>query len=60
MKMYLVTWEVDIYAHTAEEAAAKAQKMQRDPDSIATVFTVLEHDGNGVAVSVDLLPDSEV
>jgi hypothetical protein len=51
MKQYLVKWEIDIYAETAEEAARQALKIQRDPDSIATVFTCKEQ---GVEQTVDL------
>jgi len=40
MKTYRVTWEIDIEAKTAEEAAQKALAVQRDAESIATVFTV--------------------
>ncbi len=37
---YTVTWTVDIEASCADEAATKALEMQRDPESIATVFEV--------------------
>ncbi len=37
---YTVTWTVDIDASCADEAATKALEMQRDPESIATVFEV--------------------
>ncbi len=35
-----VKWEIDIDARTAREAAREALRIQRDPDSIATVFEV--------------------
>jgi hypothetical protein len=35
-----VKWEIDIDAATPQEAAQKALEIQRDPDSIATVFEV--------------------
>lgn len=37
---YLVTWIIDIDADSPEEAAKKALEIQRDPNSIATYFTV--------------------
>ena len=35
-----VRWEIDLDARTAKEAARKALRIQRDPESIATVFEV--------------------
>ena len=40
MKSMKVRWDIDIEARTAEEAARKALDVQRDPESIATVFEV--------------------
>jgi hypothetical protein len=40
LKPYLVTWSIDVEAHSYEEAARLAQEIQRDRDSIATVFNV--------------------
>lgn len=37
---YRITWEVDIEAYSPEDAARQALSMQRDPESIATVFQV--------------------
>jgi len=39
-KEYLVTWQIEIYAGSAEEAAREALEIQRDQESIANVFTV--------------------
>lgn len=39
-KHYEVAWTIDIYADDPDEAAAKALEIQRDPESIATVFEV--------------------
>lgn len=45
MKVYFVTWCIDIFdANSPEEAARRALEIQRDPDSIATVFDVTEMD----------------
>jgi hypothetical protein len=54
MKRYLVEWSIDLYAETPEEAARQALAIHRDPESIATVFKVIEHDAGGDAVTVDL------
>lgn len=40
MTIYLVQWEIDIEADSPREAAVKALRIQRDPESIATVFAV--------------------
>jgi hypothetical protein len=52
MIAFRVQWEIDIEADDAEEAAVLALEIQRDPESIATVFEVR---AEGVApVRVDL------
>jgi hypothetical protein len=38
--MYRVRWEIDLDANSTEEAAKKALAIQRDPESIGTVFDV--------------------
>jgi hypothetical protein len=43
MPNFVVTWTIDIEADTPEGAARKALAVQRDQNSIATVFEV--HDG---------------
>lgn len=53
MTHYRVTWQIDIEADTPEEAAQEALRIQRDPDSIATLFEVFYQDGELVA-RVDL------
>lgn len=42
MTTFKVRWEIDIEAETPREAAHTALQIQRNPDSIATVFEVLE------------------
>ena len=42
---YRVIWEIDIEADSPTKAAQKALEIQRDPQSIATVFTVKEKSG---------------
>lgn len=46
-------WMIDIEAETHVEAAMKAQTIQRDPESIATVFTVVDRDNNGASIDLD-------
>lgn len=38
--LYYITWNIDIEANSVQEAVLKALEIQRDPDSIATWFTV--------------------
>lgn len=52
MPLFRVTWEIDIEADSPEDAAREALRIQRDTESIATVFDV-----NGTRI--DLLPDQE-
>lgn len=42
MPDYLVTWEIDVTAETPVEAAREALRIQRNPESIATVFGVAD------------------
>ena len=42
VRSYRVRWEIDIYANTPREAAQEARRIQRDPESTATVFAVDE------------------
>lgn len=53
MSEYKVIWEIEIEAESAEEAARKAFEIQRDPDSIATVFNIKAP--NGEEFIIDLL-----
>ena len=39
---YRVTWVIDVEANSPTEAAEKALEIQRDPESVATFFTVRE------------------
>lgn len=51
---FRVVWEIDLTADTPEEAAKKAQAIMLDPDSLASVFTVLSFHGRSNPVVVDL------
>lgn len=44
-RLYLVHWTIDIEATSPREAALKALKIQRDPDSLATCFEVSRYPG---------------
>ena len=50
--MYRISWEIDIDADTPVEAARKALAVQRDPESIATVFDVTDERGKRVRVDL--------
>lgn len=39
---YRVLWEIEIEADSYREAAQKALQIQHDPESIATVFIVMD------------------
>lgn len=53
MKTYVVTWTIDIDAESDLDAARQALEIQRDPHSIATVFSMCEH-GRGTWREIDL------
>lgn len=55
---YRVIWEIDIKADSAEGAAREALKIQRDPDSIATVFDVTSEDGETRRVDLTEIEES--
>lgn len=50
---YLVTWEIDIYADSPQEAAEKAWDHIRHPDSTANVFNVIDKDGDMTTVDLE-------
>jgi hypothetical protein len=54
MKEYRVMWETDVVAATPMEAARMAYGIQRDPNSIATVFVVKDEYGTGEAFEADV------
>lgn len=56
--LYRVTWEIELDADTAKEAAEKALAIHRKEDSIATVFDVSpEH---GETVRIDLTSEEDL
>lgn len=46
MASYTVTWEIELDAESPVEAARIALETQRDRDSLATVFSVVDEEGN--------------
>lgn len=42
MPTYRVIWRIDIQAESAVAAAERAREVQRDPESIASLFEVIE------------------
>lgn len=52
MTDYLVTWDIQVYADSPEEAARKAREAQ-SPGTLALVFLVTDEAGN--QTQVDLL-----
>lgn len=57
LKEFLVTWEIHILAASHREAAEQALKIQRDPNSIATVFVVRSCDDPEDVDTVDFEED---
>lgn len=53
MTLYKITWKIDIEAESALVAAKEALKIQRDPNSIATMFKLIDK-RTGIKFEVDL------
>ena len=53
MNQYHVIWKIDVWANSHEEAARNTLRIQRDPDSTATVFGV-RVEGSKEIVQIDL------
>lgn len=52
MPQYHVIWEMELDAESPEDAALQALGIHRDPESIATVFSV-EHGGVRTVIDVE-------
>ena len=50
---YRVIWEIDLDADSQREAAEKALAIHRNPESIATVFDVVDKTGRKTTVDLD-------
>lgn len=55
MAEFKVTWEIELEAETALEAARAALAIQRDPASTATVFTVVDPEGRVEQIDLEEL-----
>lgn len=53
MKNYRVVWEIDIEAETPRDAAELALEIQRNNESIATVFEVIGEKGTSITVDLE-------
>lgn len=58
MPDYVITWEIELTAETPVAAAQQALAIQRDPDSLATVFSVYSE--QGAPITIDLLDDDSL
>lgn len=56
MTEYLVMWEIDVDADTAETAAVEAHRLVRTPDTTATIYKVIRkgHVFNDPFIEVDV------
>lgn len=54
MPRYLVTWEIDIDADTAHEAAKQAHEIVRRHDTTANVYRVVEFGRERKETLIDL------
>lgn len=52
--LYRVSWSIDIEAESPLEATREALAIQRDPESIATVFDVTPHAPQSLTQVIDL------
>ena len=59
MTEYRVIWQIDVNAHSPEEAALKALMIQRDRDSTAVVFEVRDQYMHRTTVDLDDTEDIE-
>lgn len=61
MPEYLIEWTIELDAESPEDAARAALAIQRDPDSLATMFKVYGEDGKYVVIDLaELDEQSEV
>ena len=58
MPHYYVTWDINVDADSPREAAEVAQATQRDPETMATVFRVLDETGKMITVDLEEMDGS--
>lgn len=51
---YKVVWEMEIEASSPLKAAERALEIQRDPNSIATIFNVIDSKGREKTIDLDV------
>ena len=49
---YKVVWEIDIEAESFKDAAELAREIQRDPESLASHFTIIAEDGKSEEIDL--------
>jgi len=59
MADYTVIWMIEVDADTPKEAAEFAQEIQCDPNSLATVFDVMETGGEDAKMFLSTLDHSK-
>lgn len=59
MDEYTVIWMIEVSADSAHEAAELAQEIQCDPNSLATVFDVMETGGEDACMFLSTLEHSK-
>ncbi len=52
MADYYLEWRIELEADSPEDAARKALAIQRDPESIATVFHVIADNGEDTVIDL--------
>lgn len=59
MKNYFVEWEIGIKANSPEDAAREALAIQRDANSIATFFRVINEIGEITEIDITKIDNRE-
>ena len=54
MRHYLISWEIDIWADSAHEAAMQAHKLVRSHDTTAKVYKIIDGNSGTEPLIVDL------
>lgn len=54
MNEYRVIWEIDLEAESPVEAAKLAQAIHRDPNSTASIFSVVDQSGKRFEIDAAL------
>lgn len=52
MKEYKVIWEIEVIASSPEHAANLAKEIQLDKENLASVFLIIDSDGNKTTVDI--------